>query len=163
MFVIKFVFIFSFLLTFARCFRSSDQSTLRAPKCKAIPRSSAWPSDELWKRLNVSVSGRLLMPLPPAAVCDPTLCVFDDKACSGVTRNWTSSNYHASDPVSVQQPNWEHDACLPTSTHPCNTSQFPVYVINATEACHVQAGVKFANENRIRLNVKGTGHDYLGR
>lgn len=151
------------LFELASCLQTSGQAALQAPICKAQPGTSAWPSEQAWNLLNTSVSGKLLKPLPPGAVCDPTLDVFEVETCLEVAANYTKSNYHAGDPLSVQQPNWEHDACLPTTSRPCNTSQYPVYVINATDALAVQTGVRFARQNRVRLNVKGTGHDYLGR
>jgi FAD/FMN-containing dehydrogenase len=40
---------------------------------------------------------------------------------------------------------------------------YPVYVVNATTPEHVAMGVNFAAANNIRLIVKATGHDYLGR
>jgi len=61
------------------------------------------------------------------------------------------------------QPNWENNACLPNETYRCNLKQFPEYVVNATEAKHVQAAIDFARKWSVRLIVKGTGHDYLGR
>lgn len=36
-------------------------------------------------------------------------------------------------------------------------------MINATCKEDVKAGVDFARENNVRLNVKSTGHDYMGR
>jgi hypothetical protein len=40
---------------------------------------------------------------------------------------------------------------------------YPVYVVNATSSKHVKAGVDFARKHNIRLIVKATGHDYMGR
>ncbi|KAL2259930.1 hypothetical protein VTK26DRAFT_6231 [Humicola hyalothermophila] len=37
------------------------------------------------------------------------------------------------------------------------------YVIDATEVSHLQKGVDFARRHNIRLVVRNTGHDYLGR
>jgi len=37
------------------------------------------------------------------------------------------------------------------------------YVIVATEAKHIQAGVVFAKKHNIRLVVRNTGHDFMGR
>lgn len=130
--------------------------------CKAVPNSPTWPSNAQWDTLNTSISGHLLAPLPPAAVCDPSLSVYNNATCSYVTSQYTSSDFHSQDPVSVDQPNWENDGCLPSSSH-CNLQDFPTYVINASEAMHVQAAVNFAREQKVRLIVKGTGHDYLGR
>lgn len=137
-------------------------ASVNGSTCKAVPNSPSWPSIAQWNALNVSISGHLLAPLPPAAVCDTTLSVYDSASCSYVASQYTISNFHSQDPVSVDQPNWEDDACLPSSPH-CNLQQFPTYVVNATEAAHVQAAVNFAREQNVRLIVKGTGHDYLGR
>ena len=131
--------------------------------CKATPNATAWPSLADWTALNASISGQLLAPLPPAAVCDSTLSVYDNQSCSYVTSQFTLSNFHSLDPISVGQPIWENDSCLPITTHHCNLHQYPKYVVNATNAAHVQTGVNFARRRNVRLIVKGTGHDYLGR
>lgn len=36
---------------------------------------------------------------------------------------------------------------------------YPPYVVNATEANHVQAALKFAQRFNLRFNVKNTGHN----
>lgn len=38
-----------------------------------------------------------------------------------------------------------------------------MYVINATTPKHVQLGVNFARNTGVRLVVKNTGHDFLGK
>ena len=131
--------------------------------CKATPLSPSWPSKSVWEAFNVSVSGQLLAPLPPAAVCDSSLSVFDEASCERVALQWNISDFHATDPISVDQVNWENDACLPSLGAHCNLQQFPRYVVNATEAIHVKQAIEFAREQNVRLIVKGTGHDYLGR
>lgn len=135
----------------------SDQS------CKSTPGSPSWPSDVAWQQLNTSISGHLLKPLPPAAVCDPTIPGFNNASCTLVYSQYTQSIFHANDPVSVDYPNWENDSCLPFPLGSCKLSQFPVFVVNASEPAHVKAGVDFAREHNVRLIVKGTGHDFLGR
>ena len=142
---------------------SSSLSPTDSTWCKAIPSSPSWPSKEQWQALNISISGQLLAPLPPAAVCDTTLPVFDNTSCAYVASQYEVSNFHAQDPVSVMQPNWVNDACLPSTKDRCNLKQFPIYVVNATHPAHVKAGVDFARVHNVRLIVKGTGHDYLGR
>ncbi len=52
---------------------------------------------------------------------------------------------------------------MPIATYPCSGQGYPIYVVNATCAEDVKKGVDFARENNVRLVVKGTGHDYLGR
>lgn len=138
------------------------QSTSNTSSCKAAPNTPSWPSTAQWNALNTSINGQLLAPLPPAAVCDRSLPVYDNTSCTQVTSQYPITDFHAKDPISVDSPNWENDACLPSSPS-CILKQFPAYVANATNATHVQAAVNFAREQNVRLIVKGTGHDYLGR
>jgi hypothetical protein len=163
MLFVEFVTIYLCLIPLSLGFESSAQATFHTSNCKTKPGTPSWPSEQAWNNLNATISGRLLKPLPPGAACDYSLDAFNLESCWVVTANYRQSVYHTNDPVSVQQPNWEHDACLPTLFHSCDIRQYPVYVINATEAHHAQEGVRFARKHNIRLNVKGTGHDYLGR
>lgn len=45
----------------------------------------------------------------------------------------------------------------------CDIGNAPVYTVNATKADHVAVGIHFAKENNVRLVVKNTGHDIVGR
>lgn len=39
----------------------------------------------------------------------------------------------------------------------------PVYTINATEPAELAAGIEFAQKNNVRLVIRNTGHDMLGK
>ncbi|KAL8683249.1 MAG: hypothetical protein Q9186_000751 [Xanthomendoza sp. 1 TL-2023] len=65
--------------------------------------------------------------------------------------------------MSMMQPNWENDACLPVPNVHCDLKQYTRYVVNATKSTHVKAGIDFARTHNVRLIVRGTGHDFLGR
>ncbi|KAL8776127.1 MAG: hypothetical protein Q9213_008382 [Squamulea squamosa] len=131
--------------------------------CKAHPETLSWPSEAQWINLNTSVSGQLLSPLPAAAVCDSSLPVFHNDTCTSVASQWSVSDFHANDPMSMMQPNWENDACLPEPNVRCDLKQYPRYVLNATKPAHVKAAIDFARTHNVRLIVRGTGHDFLGR
>jgi len=133
------------------------------PKCKAIPGTSSWPCEAKWSQLNTSLHGRLIQPSPPGAVCHPTQPSFDALACLSVEAGWLTTQWHTDNPVSTIENNWNNDTCLPIPTLPCSGKGYPMYVVNATSARDVKKGVDFARENHVRLVVKGTGHDYLGR
>jgi len=131
--------------------------------CKASQGSPSWPSDSQWSSLNASVSGRLLKPPPPGAVCHPGQPTYNNASCPAVQSGWLTLPLHVADPISNAWNNWNNDSCLPTLPSPCSGEGYPVYVINATCKEDVKAGVDFARENNVRLNVKSTGHDYMGR
>ncbi|KAJ6446711.1 transmembrane alpha-helix domain-containing protein [Purpureocillium lavendulum] len=134
-----------------------------APACKAFPGSASWPSIASWDKLNDTLGGRLLTPVPPAAVCHPEQATYNADACTTLTQQWTSFDFHTRDPVSIMWEQFSNDTCLPDPKYPCSASGYPPYVVNATTPEHVQAGVNFARENDVRLVVKGTGHDDNGR
>ncbi|KAK4201319.1 hypothetical protein QBC40DRAFT_324883, partial [Triangularia verruculosa] len=131
--------------------------------CKAVPGTSDWPSPASWRRLNESLSGRLLQPPPPGAVCHPGQPTYDTAECPRLLDNWSKLDYHHTDPVSTYWNNWNNDTCLPYQGYPCSGQGYPLFVVNATTARHVQLGVQFAKEHNIRLVVKNTGHDFIGR
>ncbi|KAK6063599.1 FAD binding domain-containing protein [Seiridium cupressi] len=63
-------------------------------------------------------------------------------------------------------PFWLNDSCNPflsSNTTTCTLGNAASHAINITGAEDVIAGIKFAKEMNIRLSIKNTGHDYLGR
>ena len=57
------------------------------------------------------------------------------------------------------------DACYLNVTLgiPCKQGSIPPIGVDVRTAENAQAAVKFANQKNLRLVVKNTGHDYLGR
>lgn len=130
--------------------------------CRTTPNDASWPSISQWTSLNESLSGRLLQPSPPASACHSSY-PGSNSTCAQITAAWSNFTIHQNDPVSSAWNNWNNDTCLPDPSAPCSGLGYPVYVVNATSASHVKLAVDFARENNIRLNVKASGHDYLGR
>ena len=128
------------------------------------PTDSCWPSSLAWKALNVTVCGKLFQPVPPAIVCydGPQ---EDLAACANVATQLTNSTFVANNPVALDYP--INDTCpAVTSGGPaesCSIGSSPRYVIDATTPADVTAGVNFARTQGIRLVVRNTGHDLLGR
>jgi hypothetical protein len=132
-------------------------------KCKAIPGSPDWPSDADWGNLNAAVSGRLLRPNPPAAACHRGWAGYSAAQCALVSEGWRDSDWHANNPTSNMWQNYNNYSCPPDASAPCSTSGYPLYVVAAREAKDVKAAVDFARTRNVRLNIKSTGHDFLGR
>lgn len=62
--------------------------------------------------------------------------------------------------------NWETfrgEGCLLNQTAPCTQGAVPLYTVKALNIADVEATVRFASKHNVRLVVKNTGHDYLGR
>jgi hypothetical protein len=138
-------------------------SPVTAKFCKAVPGTPGWPHESSWNALNATLGGQLIKPVPPGAVCHPDQPTYDATNCPSVKVAWTNFSSVLEAPVRSAWNNFDNDTCLPDSQYPCSGAGYPQYVVNATNAAHVKAGVDFARKNNIRLIVKGTGHDYLGR
>jgi len=136
-------------------------STLAASSCKAIPSSAEWPAAAAWDALNTTVAGRLLKPLAPAAACHSDQPNYDADACQNVKNNFKSGTFHSNHPTSSMWQNYNNYSCMPDATAPCSGAGYPVYVVAVQNANDVKAAVDFARTNKIRLNIKSTGHDFL--
>ncbi|KAK0195148.1 hypothetical protein F5146DRAFT_273761 [Armillaria mellea] len=116
---------------------------------------------EEWNSLNFSVSGRLVKAGPSAQFCNMHGGCTDSE--------WTSTSFRANMPGAMNQVNWEQDyqsippsICLRNSTN-CGQGNVPLYAIFAESVEDVQIGIAFSSIHNLRLAVKASGHDYLGR
>jgi hypothetical protein len=132
-------------------------------RCKYTPESQQWPTTAKWAAFNESILGYLLRPAPPAAACHPQLPEYSPDKCALIRNSWNSSQWHSDSPTSNDWQNFNNYSCLPDSNYPCTGNGYPIYVVNASTTESVQHAVDFARENNLRLNIKSTGHDFLGR
>ncbi|KAJ3575466.1 hypothetical protein NP233_g1083 [Leucocoprinus birnbaumii] len=135
--------------------------TACAQRCRNIPGSPGYPTTTEWDALDSSVGGRLVQALPSGEVCRLTLCS---------TADWTSANWRNTVPGAMNQVNWEQDynsvppsLCGQFTPAICGQGDVPPFAILAQTAEDIQAGVNFAREHNLRLSIKASGHDYLGR
>ncbi|EPS38898.1 hypothetical protein H072_7337 [Dactylellina haptotyla CBS 200.50] len=138
-----------------------------SPDCKCRPSQSCWPDSHAWSRLNITTNGALIKTIPPGIVCYPGPA-YDKDACEKISELSIHHGWISDNPFNVMQPGWNGNPCPPTNNTETNTTcngllGDPVYVINATDASQVEAGVKFAKKYDIRLIIKNTGHEFLGR
>ncbi|CAF0875282.1 unnamed protein product [Rotaria sp. Silwood1] len=111
---------------------------------------------------NESVDGRLVYPKPSAAVCNGN--TYNANACAVAKAQWLNSVWRSDQVGAMQNHNWENSSCsVSTNSTKCNQGSVPVVAVNATLPEHVQATVRFAATNNLRLTIKSTGHDYFGR
>ncbi|KAF9977531.1 hypothetical protein BGZ75_010286 [Mortierella antarctica] len=133
--------------------------------CKCSPLESCWPNTEQWAVLNRTVNDRLIATRPASYACHNPQ--YDSTACQEIQQGYNYDWWRQIQPGAVQQTNWEvngHMGCLGLNrTAPCHQGAVPLYTVNATTVEHVQDSVKFAAKHNIRLVIKNTGHDYLGR
>ncbi|ORY58548.1 FAD/FMN-containing dehydrogenase [Pseudomassariella vexata] len=134
-----------------------------ASDCYCLPGDSCWPSASIWDGLNTTVSGRLVATVPVGSPChDPT---YDAEACAALQADWTSPETHIPSSSSVMQAFFANQSCDPFTDRstPCLLGNYVSYAVNVTSNEDVIAALAFAQTNNIRVLVRNTGHDFLGR
>lgn len=141
-------------------------------KCKCYPDDSCWPSATAWQQLNTTVGGNLQVNLPPAVSCynsftGPlgTVSPYDAAKCAEVTNNFPSEQFQIDLPTAGLWTYFTNDTCRPTANpaDTCTLGHYGVLYIKAQTVAHIQAGINFARQNNLRLVIRNTGHDFLGR
>ncbi|KAI1641285.1 FAD-binding domain-containing protein [Biscogniauxia mediterranea] len=132
-------------------------------ECRNIPGDPNWPSVQEWDLLNQTVNGRLIRTIPIGSVChDPD---YNEEACQALAAGWVYTSTFLGSPADGVAPYFQNQSCDPFTSveSPCAIGNDAVYSINVTQVSDIQAGVLFASKHNIRLNIKNTGHDLLGK
>ncbi|KAM0722061.1 hypothetical protein Q7P37_002987 [Cladosporium fusiforme] len=130
------------------------------------PSDTCWPSVSEWSGLNTSVNGQLIATEPVASSCYPGPGE-DPERCAYVGENWSDAVFQASDPIGLSFP--LNITCAPVNASAgeqpssCTLGKQPLYAVNATSEDDIVAAVNFARIKNIRVVIKETGHDILGR
>ena len=116
--------------------------------------------------LNSTVNGKLLSTQPIAVSCYPGPQQDADQ-CKYVDESWSDAVFQASEPIGLSYP--INITCAPVNASggeqpgTCALGRQPLYAVNATTEGDIVAAVQFAARNNIRVVIKETGHDILGR
>ena len=131
-------------------------ATAGAAAAAALPASAAdsapaaaggytkWPEAKAWEELRGKVGRRLIRPQQPWANLKPGAAVP-----AKFTNPWFLEE--------------QAGATQSTGMFKAWNSTPSGYAVAAEDASDIQAAVNFARKNRVRVVVKGTGHDYYGR
>ncbi|KAI0248049.1 hypothetical protein BJV78DRAFT_850774 [Lactifluus subvellereus] len=128
-------------------------------RCRNQPGDPGFPTAADWSALNDTISGRLIRVMPSAKACL-------ELGCTEV--QWESGVFRQTIPGAMYAYNWEQDygpppeLCLRNGTT-CAQGDVPLYAVNATAVQHIQAGIRFAQDHNLRVAIKSSGHDLLGR
>ncbi|KAF8142138.1 hypothetical protein EV363DRAFT_1249340 [Boletus edulis] len=136
--------------------------------------SPSWPSASRWETLNSTLGGRLQTLRPWAAVCYIEDPLYDPDKCKTVLSNYTNEHTRESIASALLWTNWEScgydTGCAlnysdpqPVSGKHCHQGTTPPYGIAITSAEDASNVVKWAATHNVKLTIKNTGHDYIGR
>ncbi|KAI1089204.1 FAD-binding domain-containing protein [Rostrohypoxylon terebratum] len=141
-------------------------------QCRVIPGDQSWPSLEHWNDLNQTIHGKLIASVPLAAPCHYTsegtsegATTFNQDRCDALRDEWFFPTTHLGSPSSPMAYQFTNDSCNPFTDPdlPCTLGYHVAYTVNATEIEDFQAALQFVKRHNIRLVIRNTGHDYLGK
>lgn len=141
------------------------------------------PSSAQWNSLNTTVQGRLLRGIPFARPCYELVSDVEGQAdaqeCSSIIQGYSSTTLRANNFGAYMNTQWEtcqvnSSQCLLNSASPSDTGAFmpprvchqgsvPDYGIDVRSAEDAITGFNFSRAHGVRLVIKNTGHDFMGR
>ncbi|KAF1944008.1 FAD binding domain-containing protein [Clathrospora elynae] len=143
---------------FAGCAAAKSAET-----CLCLPGDSCWPAPDAWSKLNSTVGGKVVATVPIGSPChDPS---YNASACQTLQDQWVNPLTHVPSSHSVMQSYFANQSCDPFSerSKPCTLGNYVSYSVKASNVQDVVDTLRFAKENNVRLVVRNTGHDFLGR
>ncbi|KAF5350794.1 hypothetical protein D9758_010350 [Tetrapyrgos nigripes] len=146
--------------------------------CKCMPGQPCFPTQEEWTAFGSKLSTPETLVVgqrPMGAVCYPNDPLFDVIACqalnasvNGFNHVFMSSQIDATNFLNFDSIVTEKglDGCpyFPLAQNAtCNQGRVPPYAVNVTSVQDIVEAVNFASEHNLRLVVKNTGHEAIGR
>ena len=156
---------FCVLLILAATTKASTSS------CRCLYGEKCWPNESEFATLATQLSQPILHPLPPPFPCYSASAPSGN--CSEVIANYGNNIWRSDQPGAMQFSNYEVfifpnktiSACYFNTTLgvPCGQGSVPPVGVDARSVTDIQAAVNFVREHNLKLVVKSTGHDLLGR
>lgn len=135
--------------------------------CRCFPGDRCWPSASDWDAFNQTLGGKLIPTVPIASPCHGTFpgVTYDAATCTDIQANWVRPSLHDVTSHSTMAPLFANASCDPFTERDaqCVVGSYVQYAVNATGASDYIETLAFARERNIRLVVRNTGHDYLGK
>ncbi|USP78593.1 hypothetical protein yc1106_05867 [Curvularia clavata] len=131
--------------------------------CKTFPGDWFWPQPFEWSLFNKTVGGRLVATVPLGAPCHGAS--FNSATCESLKSQWQTEKIHYDSSSSVMAPFFANQSCDPFQPRdrPCELGNYVRYAVNASGPQDIQRAIEYATLRNIRLVIRNTGHDYLGR
>ncbi|KAL4748730.1 hypothetical protein BDW72DRAFT_205342 [Aspergillus terricola var. indicus] len=133
------------------------------PPCYYLPTDPSYPTPEQWQILNTTVNGNLIALTPLATPCHQPH--YNIQSCISLRNIWPLPETHYEDPASIMSNFFANNSCNPflSPETPCGGTGYVSYSVRVRGTEDIKATVAFAKQNNIRLVIRNTGHDYLGK
>jgi len=135
--------------------------------CRCFPNEPCWPSPQQWSDFNVTLGGKLISTVPIGSVCHThgEYAAYDPDACADLLSYWGYPVTHyetSSSPMASWFTNLSCDPFLAPNAS-CNIGTVQRFAVNVSAAEDVQKTIRFTRDHNLRLVIRNTGHDYLGK
>ncbi|KAK8067554.1 FAD-binding domain-containing protein [Apiospora saccharicola] len=135
--------------------------------CRVLPGDAEWPSQQEWTKLNQTIGGRLISSVPLGQACYVPTISADRPECAKLRDEWVDPKTYYEDPVNVMSPFWLNNSCTafigPAASGTCILGNMASFAVEVDGPKTVADALKFAKEKNMRISIKNTGHDYIGR
>ncbi|KAI7779512.1 FAD-linked oxidoreductase YvdP [Diaporthe eres] len=135
--------------------------------CRCYPGDQCWPSATDWESFNQTLGGKLIRTVPIASPCHDTFpgVKYDAATCANIQANWVRPTLHDVTSHSPMAPIFANESCDPFTGRDaqCIIGSYVQYTVNATGAPDYMTTLDFARKRNVRLVIRNTGHDYLGK
>ncbi|KAH9894563.1 FAD binding domain-containing protein [Xylariomycetidae sp. FL2044] len=132
-------------------------------ECYCLPLDQCWPDESTWDAFNATIDGRLIKTVPIGSVChDPT---YDEAACQALRAAWRTPMPHYESSSSVMETYWSANSCNPFASRStsCELGNLVSYAVNVSGIEHILPTLEFVKLHNVRLVIRNTGHDFVGR
>ncbi|THU97181.1 hypothetical protein K435DRAFT_663116 [Dendrothele bispora CBS 962.96] len=142
-----------------------------ASRCRCLYNDTCWPSEDQFSDLQSKLSQPLIRPVPPATPCYPPSDPSEN--CTDVLANASNGRWLSDRAGAMQSMNFQAFITDNGTIETCflDTSLNAAACPGAPSICPTEGGstetqgaaVVFAAEHDLRVVIKNTGHDLLGR
>ncbi|KAL1961987.1 hypothetical protein VTN77DRAFT_722 [Rasamsonia byssochlamydoides] len=136
------------------------------PTCRCFPGDDCWPTEQEWNEFNKTLGGKLIATKPLASPCHhDSFGPYDAEKCAEIQAVWGFPETHYKSSSSVQAGWYANQSCDPflPSDAPCVIGTYVLYAVNASDASDYQKTIEFTKARSIRLVIRNTAHDYMGK
>jgi len=136
------------------------------PLCYSLPGDPSYPTTQQWTTLNTTLAGNLISTTPLASPChnNPT-GTYNATACTALRNAWPLPKTHYTNSASIMASFFTNNSCNPFSApgEKCDSSGYVAYSARVRGVEDIRETIAFARAHNVRLAIRNTGHDYLGK
>ncbi|KAE9377580.1 FAD-binding domain-containing protein [Stipitochalara longipes BDJ] len=158
------------VLLFVVQFQFLASAYAKAPSFNCQPHQSCWPCKEEWQQLNHTLSGRLKSTVMLSSPCFENEPDFNNATCSTIKQNYANSTFRQSVYGATENTLWEacgaancYPGIVPPQGDTCSLGRLSALYVEAESPSDIITTLDFVKKTGIRMVLKNTGHDSLGR